>query len=179
VSLATVKLVAPTKAQLLLAAIQALARGDESALPLAEQPWWQQLLAEPDPERLLRQFASATRSALERQADLFEVVRQAAPSEPDIAELQQRASLGRWHDVQQLAQALADRDALRLDLDVDMAADIIWALASPQLYRPLVTGRRWSGERWEAWLDEMLRSQLLVPRRVGRRSGNRRTLPGR
>jgi AcrR family transcriptional regulator len=177
VSLATVKLVAATKAQLLLAATQALVRGDESAVPLVEQPWWQQLLAEPDPDRLLRQFATATRSALERQADLLEVIRQAASSEPDIAELEQRASLGRWHDLRQLAQALADRDALRSDLDVDAAADIIWALASPQLYRPLVAGRRWSADRWEALLHDILRTQLLVPRRSQRRPAKPATLP--
>src|SRR6185437_12754714 len=62
VSLATVKLVAGTKPQLLVATIQAEVRRDDVAVPLVEQRWWQQLLAEPDPVGMLRQFVVAMAS---------------------------------------------------------------------------------------------------------------------
>ena len=164
VSLATVKLVGGTKAQLLVATLQAVIRRDEPTVPLVEQPWWRQMLAERDPEALLRRFASAIRSALDRQAELFEVVWQAASSEPEIAAIERRASLGRWHDVRQVAQALADLGALRADLGVDAAADIVWVQAAPQVYRLLVAERGWPPERWEGWLYESLSAQLLAPR---------------
>lgn len=167
VSLATVKLVAGTKAQLLVAAIQALMRRDEPAIPHAEQPLWQQMLLDRDPEGLLRQFAGVCRSGLEHQADLFDVVYQAAPSEPELAALEEQASLGRWHNVRQVAQALAELGALRSDLDVDAAADTIWAIASPQVYRLLIGRRGWSAERWEHWLADTLRRQLLELRLKG------------
>lgn len=162
VSLATVKLVAGTKPQLLVATIQAEVRRDDAAVPLVQQQWWQQLLAEPDPEVMVRQFVAAIASALERQAELFAVVWQAAASEPEIVALEQRARQSRWDDVREVAHALAEQAALRPGLDVDTATDIIWALASPQLYRLLTVDRGWSSERWEAWLRDSLTIQILA-----------------
>ena len=162
VSLATVKLVGGTKAQLLIAAIRAVIRREDPTVELVEQGWWREMLAEGDSDGLLRRFASRIRSALERQADLFEVVWQAAASEPEIGALEQRASLSRWEDVRQVGQGLADLGVLRPGLDVDGAADVIWALASPQVYRLLVARRGWTPERWEAWLLDSLRGQLLA-----------------
>ena len=166
VSLATVKLVAGTKAQLLVAAVQGIMRREEPSLPLVEQPRWRAMLTQRDPVRLLREFASIAASGLEHQAELFEVVWQAAASEPELAELDERASLGRWDNVRQLAQTLADLGELRADMDVDAAADTIWALASPQLFRLLVGRRSWSAGRWQEWLVRSLGVQLLEPPRT-------------
>ncbi len=49
---------------------------------------------------------------------------------------------------------------LRPDLDVERAADILWALNS---YEPrwLLTDRGWSPEEFAAWLAETLRHALL------------------
>ena len=41
------------------------------------------------------------------------------------------------------------------------AADIIHALASPEVYGLLVLDRGWSGERYERWIADTLRQQLL------------------
>ena len=163
VSVATVKLLAGSKAQLLVTAIRALMRRDEPTIPHVEQRWWRQMLADPDPEALLRQFASIATEGLQRQADLFDVVYQAAASEPELAELEREGSLGRWQDVRQVARALADLGALRPGLTPDAAADTIWAVAAPQLYRLLITRRGWSAEQWQGWLADMLIRSLLVP----------------
>jgi AcrR family transcriptional regulator len=170
VSLATVKLVAGTKAQLLVAAVQGVMRRDDPSLPLVQQPWWREMLGLRDAVRMLREFASIVCPGLERQAELFEVVWQAAASEPELAELDGRASLGRRDDVRQLAHALAELGELRGDLDVDAAADTIWALASPQMFRLLVGRRGWSAQRWQEWLVDSLAVQLLEapPRRPRR-----------
>jgi DNA-binding transcriptional regulator YbjK len=165
VSLATVKLVAGTKAHLLVAALQhTLTTPEASDTPVSEQAWWQQMLAERDAATVLRQFASISRSALERQADLFEVLWQAAASEPELARLDQQGSQARWQTLQQVAQVLADRQALRTGLEVETATDIIWALAAPQMYRLLVARRGWPTERWEKWLADALTVQLLAAR---------------
>jgi len=162
VSVATVKLVGGTKPKLLVATIQAEVRRDDDSVPLAEQQWWRELLAEPDSHRMLKKFAAAVASTVERQSELFAVVWQAAAGEPEIASLDQRARQGRWNDLRVVAQALAERGALRPGLDLDTATDIIWALASPQLYRLLTVDRKWSTERWGAWLSESLTIQLLT-----------------
>lgn len=161
VSLATVKLVGGTKAQLLVAAIQTLMRPDGASVPLEDQAFWREMLSIPDPRMRLREFAAIARSALGTQASLFEVIWQAAPSEPELASLEERASLARWNNMRQFAQLLAEEGALRSELDPDSAADILWALAAPQMYRLLVARRGWTAERWEAWLAESLSLQLL------------------
>jgi hypothetical protein len=42
------------------------------------------------------------------------------------------------------------------------AADLIHALASPEVYGLLVVDRGWSGERYEKWLTALLVDQLLA-----------------
>ena len=51
--------------------------------------------------------------------------------------------------------------ALRLGLKEREAADIVHALASPEVYRLLVTDRGWSGKRYQQWLSSILIDQLL------------------
>ena len=59
------------------------------------------------------------------------------------------------------AKALAQASALRAGLRARDAADIIHALASPEVYRSLVVDRKWSDDRFERWLSNTLASQLL------------------
>ncbi|MDE3113362.1 MAG: TetR/AcrR family transcriptional regulator [Chloroflexota bacterium] len=170
VSLATVKLVAGTKAQLLSATLRALMTRDERPVPLTQQPWWRDLLAERDPARLLAQWVSVARTTLERQGALFDVVWEAAPTEPEMAKMEREGSLGRWRDTREVMSALAELGALRSDLDVEAATDATWAIASPQVYRSLITRRGWSPDRWEAWLRDVLEKQLLSARRSPRQA---------
>ena len=161
VSLATVKLIAGTKARLLSAVIHALTRRDAGDKRLVEQPWWQEVLAEPDPRRLVDKWTAVASATLETQSELFEVLWEAAPSEPELARLEREGSQGRWRDVRQVVATLKKRGALRRDLDTDGATDTAWAVASPQLYRLLVGRRGWSARRWEVWLRDILSALLL------------------
>lgn len=161
VSLATVKLVEPTKARLLVAAIRDIVRSDDASLPLVEQPSWTALLAEPSPERLLVKLASRAAEALERQADLLSVVWQAAPHEPEIATLEEHASLGRWDDMRTVAVELEARGCLRPGLTVDGATDTLWVGTSPQSYSMLVRRRGWTRDGWAEWLGDLLVRALL------------------
>jgi AcrR family transcriptional regulator len=163
VSLATVKLIAGTKAQLLVAVVQSAIPGDQPGLPVVERDWWRQMLAQPAGEEVLRHFATRIGAALEQQAALFEVVYAAAASEPELADLDRRASLGRWDDLRQVAERLRELGAVRETYAVNAATDVIWALASPQVFRLLVSRREWSLEHWQAWLLDSLRLQLLKP----------------
>ncbi len=56
---------------------------------------------------------------------------------------------------------MARAGALRPDLRARDAADIVHALASPEVYDLLVIDRGWSGERYEKWLRSILIDQLL------------------
>ena len=164
VSLATVKLVAPTKSALLLEVARARARGDTDAQALSFRSWWRDMLSEQDPAELVRRWVSLTRSAHERQAALFEVVWQAAPAEPEIADLERRGSAGRRETYRSVIEAVAALGGLRGDLDIDAAVDIAWVLNSPLVYR-LFARCGWSPDQWESWLAETLVNQLLTPSR--------------
>lgn len=171
VSLATVKLVAPTKAALLLEVLKGRARGDTGGETISERSWWREMLSEKDPAALLCRWAALTRTIHERQAALFEVVWQAAPSEAEIAEVERRGSASRREDIRAVIEALDTLGSLRRDVDVDTGVDIAWVLNSPLVYR-LFTRCGWTPDRWEIWLTETLAGQLLnSPYRPSSQSG--------
>jgi hypothetical protein len=60
-----------------------------------------------------------------------------------------------------VARSLARAQALRPAVKEREAADIIHALASPEVYGLLVADRGWSAGRYEQWLTAILVDQLL------------------
>lgn len=64
-----------------------------------------------------------------------------------------------WHDA--LVTTLLDAGALRADLDREKAVDIIWALGGPDLYLRLAGTCGWSDDAYEAFLTDLLSTQLL------------------
>ena len=60
------------------------------------------------------------------------------------------------------AQHLLETGALRPDVSLDEARDVLWTLNSHEVYRMLVRERGWSQKRYRAWLAGMLASALLA-----------------
>jgi hypothetical protein len=85
----------------------------------------------------------------------------AARSDPDAATLLAQIAHQRQEGQRRVARSLARSGALRAELRERDAADIIHALASPEVYGLLVLDRGWSGERYERWIAGTLRQQLL------------------
>jgi AcrR family transcriptional regulator len=161
VSLKTVYLAFETKSGLLRALWHLLLRGELDGIPVGEQPWYRAVLDEPDPERQLRLNARNSRIVKVRAGAMLEVIRSAAPGDPDIGALWSRIQ-AEFHDNQRaIVQSIADKRALAAGLDVSGAADILWALNHPNLYALLVGERGWSPERYERWLGDLFCAQLL------------------
>ena len=113
VALKTVYVAFETKSGLLRALWHLLLRGDEGDAPMGQRQWYRELLAEPDPERQLRLMARNSRLVKLRVAALMEVIRSAAPTDPDIAALWARIQSD-FHAIQRpVVAALAEKDALR------------------------------------------------------------------
>lgn len=162
VSLKTIYLVFETKRGLLRALWHLLLRGEQDTIPVGEQPWYQEVLDEPDPERQLRLNARNSLIVKTRAGALLDVIRDAASSDPDIAELWARIQT-EFHDNQRaIVQSIADKRALAIGLDVASATDILWALNHPTLYSLLARERQWSAERYERWLADLFCAQLLA-----------------
>ena len=164
VSLKTVYLAFGTKRGVLLGLWHLLLRGDEEPVPVGERPWFRAVLEEPDPERQLRLNVRNATVVRARIGPLIDVIRDAAAGDPEIESLWIRIQSEFRDNQRSVVEVLHHRSALKGDLDVDGATDVLWALNHPNLYRLLVTDRGWTPERHEAWLGDLLCEQLLTPR---------------
>ena len=80
VALKTVYVAFETKSGLLRALWHLLLRGDEEDAPVADRRWYQEVLEEPDPDRLVRLTARNSRAVKERAGTLMGVIRSASCS---------------------------------------------------------------------------------------------------
>lgn len=161
VALKTVYLAFRTKRGLLLALWHLLLRGDEEPMPVGERPWFREVMDEPDPERLLRLNARNSRIVKERTGTLLEILRSAAPADAELDALWTRIQAEFYENQRSIVDQLQKNNALRLGLDVDRGADILWTLNHSNLYRLLVGDRGWTPEQYEEWLGDAFCSQLL------------------
>ncbi len=161
VSLKTVYLAFETKSGLLRALWHLLLRGDEEPVPVGERPWFRAVLEEPHPERKLRLNLHNATTVRARIGPLLQVLRDAAPTEPEIAELWAQIQAEFYDNQRTVVDDLEKRKALRPGLDVTRATDILWTLNHPDVYRLLVTERGWTPDEHEEWLADLLCSQLL------------------
>jgi len=167
VSPPTVTAVFGTKARLLSGLINLVVRGDSESPPLAQRPWWQAMLAEPDPRRQLILHATNVRQIHERSADVAEIVRGAATADPEIAAMLHHLADGRLTDARMVAHSLAEKHALAPEMTVERAADLLWALCSHDLYRMLVVEQHWPSQDYERWLAGSLIHSLLNQHSTG------------
>jgi AcrR family transcriptional regulator len=135
--------------------------GGQSAGPILEQPWVEELRREPGATRRVAILARNGRRILGRRAAIDEVVRGAAAADPEVAALWARGKAQRFAGQRALLALVVGSGGLRPGLDLATAADILYAIGSPETYRHLVIDRGWSGLRFERWYAETLERLLL------------------
>jgi AcrR family transcriptional regulator len=162
VALKTVYVAFDTKSGLLRAVWNHLLRAGRDEVPVAEQDWYREVLEEPDPERQLRLHARNSRVVKLRIGGVLEVIRGAAPTDPDIAALWRRIQDDFLGNQRAIAQSLDDKGALLPDLGVDAATDILWLLNISNAWHLLVVERGWAPERFEQWIGDVACSQILA-----------------
>jgi AcrR family transcriptional regulator len=172
VALKTVYLAFATKSGLLRAVWDLLLKGDVDEAPVAERPWYREMLDEPDPERRLRLNAQNARAVKTRIGTLLGVVRSAAAIDADSAALWQLIQTDFYENQRTLVATIHRRGGLRSNLDPAKATDILWTLNHPDMWLLLVRERGWTPEQWEDWFGDTTVQQLLAP--GGRRRSPRR-----
>ena len=150
-----------SKVGILKAVLDVLIAGDDDAVAVADRPAVRELLTDPDPHHQVTRFASLLRDVMGRAAPMHRILADAARSDEDAASLLAEIARQRQDGQRRVARSLARSGALRSGLRERDAADIIYALASPEVYGLLVLDRGWSGERYERWVAAILREQLL------------------
>ena len=152
-----------SKLGILKAVLDTSIAGDDEAIAMLDRPRIRALIADPDPRKALSGFAALLRELMARTAPVHRVLEEAARSDQGAASVLAEIARQRHDGQRRVVRSLARASALRPGLRERDAADIVHALASPEVYRLLVCDRGWTGERYEQWLTSILIDQLLRP----------------
>jgi AcrR family transcriptional regulator len=161
VALKTVYLAFGTKAGVLHGLWDLRLGGDHQPIPVVERTWYRQLLQGDDPVLLIRAAARQSRAVKERAGELMRIIRQAAVTEPALADL--------WDRIETEFRAVLGGFAERLDalgslapgVDLTQATDLLWTLNHPDTWYLLVRRCGWTASRYEQWVGDTLTAQLL------------------
>jgi AcrR family transcriptional regulator len=160
---ATVYRLFSSKLGILKAVLDVAIAGDDEAVAMLDRPEIRARLSDAEPLSQLTAFAALLRDLLGRSAPVHRILADAARSDGEAAVLLAETSRQRHEGQQRIARSLARSGRLRAGMRERDAADIIHALASPEVYNLLVGDREWSAERYESWLRQTLVDQLLAP----------------
>lgn len=134
--------------------------GDDDSVPVSQRESAQRVLAEPDAHRAVVLLAEHVTAVAERYAPLERVLREAAGSDAELAEL--------WHTSEQQRRTAAQLFVRSLGSKAPLSGpreqvvDVLWLLMAPDHHARLVGDRGWSRRRYVAWLGETLQRLLLA-----------------
>jgi AcrR family transcriptional regulator len=153
-----------TKAVLFRAVVEALLAGGptRAEVPVAERPAIRAIHDEPDPRCQVALYAATQPGIHRRAGPLLRALRDARASDPDLGRLWDELKAWRFAGQGRFVAVLAEGGALRADLTVPEAIDILWTLCSLAVYDLLVTERGWTSQRYQAWLTAVLIGELLA-----------------
>jgi len=163
VALKTVYLAFGTKAGVLHGLWDVRLGGDDQPVPVTERPWYRQLRETDDPDQLVRAAARQSRVTKDRAGDLLRIIRQAAVTEPALADLWDRIEFEFRAVLGGLAERLADLGSLAAGVDVARGTDLLWTLNHPDTWYLLVRQCGWTADAYEQWVGDTLSAQLLGP----------------
>lgn len=111
--------------------------------------------------RLARQqHCRCERGAL-RVSPILLLVREAAASDDEMAELLEELDADRLRRMTVNARHLYDAGHLRAGVSLAEAADALWTYTSPELYELLVLRRQWPVERYGRFVADALAAAVF------------------
>jgi AcrR family transcriptional regulator len=142
-----------TKASLLLAAVdRAIGDGDATSATGVDGGFQAAVAARTKPEKL-RRMRAFIRVRMPQAAPLLRAFRDAASSDPAIAQAWRQHERRRYADVSEFVESCGD--LLRPDCSIQWAADIAWSsIISPQVADMLMDGRGWTMDEYVDWAVE-------------------------
>lgn len=135
--------------------------GDDKPIPLMDRSGPQSVKIEKDQQRQIALFAHDIREIMERVAPIFEVMRIASKTEPDIADLLQNILQSRLHGMSGFITFLNATAPLQKGLSPSEAAETTWAITSAELFNLWTKDHHWSADQYEQWLSKTLTRLLL------------------
>jgi AcrR family transcriptional regulator len=156
----TVHAVFGSKVRLLPAIVDLRLVPDESVPNVADTPAAQAVMNEPDPARQLELFAEFITTLNVQVRPVFAVLRDAAASEPEVAEMVATLEKNRMGNMRRSASWFAARGPLRMS--TRKAAETVFAIAGPDVGRSLCDELGWSQKQHAAWVADLLKRALLA-----------------
>ena len=150
------------KAKLLKAVFDVTIAGDDEPVPVRDREAVAKVRAEPDGRRKLEMYAHHITAIGQAVGPLLLVVRDAAATNPDAAELWQALQSERLMGMTLFAQHLGQQGHLRTGVTVAEAADIIWACNSLETWDLFMRQRGWNAKRLGRLLSRQLAAALLT-----------------
>ncbi|MGA4996061.1 TetR/AcrR family transcriptional regulator [Nonomuraea bangladeshensis] len=136
--------------------------GDTEPVATMDREWFRAACAEPTAAGQLRAHVRGTCEILGRVAPIMPLIASAAATDPEIAAQWPDGPDPRYTVQYAAAEALVGKPDVRPGLSVEMAADLLFGLLSPELYLIFVRDRSWSADTWEEWARTTLTSQLCA-----------------
>ncbi|MGP3638416.1 TetR/AcrR family transcriptional regulator [Streptomyces sp. 24-1644] len=161
VAIQTIYFVFRNKPSLLKALVDEAIAGDDDPVPTMDRPWFAEVTSARTASPALAALVAATRATLERVAAVSEMVRAATATNPEIRELWPDQADPRYTVISTAAESLIKKPGARPSISAEEAADIIYAVLSPELFLVLTRDRAWPPAKWEQWAYGTLASQLL------------------
>jgi AcrR family transcriptional regulator len=151
------------KAGLIEAVVDAAVAGgaERAERAVEDRPAIRNVIEEANPRRKLELYAATQPGIHERSAQLLRALRTAAATEPSLTEVLERLESQRLQGLGRFAEHLRDCGALRDDISVEEARDLIWTINSQVLFDLLVRERGWTVDRYQSWIAVMMISSLL------------------
>jgi AcrR family transcriptional regulator len=142
-----------SKPAILKAVIDRAMAGDQTPVAVADRPWYQEAILEPDAGRAITLHARNITMIVGRVAALLRALETAATVDTDAAALWAATRRQRREGTAAIATDIASKTALRCE--EKELADLLFTLP-PDAYHRLVTEEGWSVERFETWLADLL-----------------------
>jgi AcrR family transcriptional regulator len=149
------------KANLLEAILEPAIVGVDDGRDLFDRPEIAEIRDCKDQRTQLRLLARFSRGILERTHILHGILRSAASSDPNAAELQRRDAKRRGDGQRVYIDMLIANGPLRGGLTAESAAATYSVLSNPSTYSLLVGERGWTADQFEQWLGDSLTALLL------------------
>ena len=149
-----------SKRVLLAAVLDTAFGGDDQPVAFGDRPAVRAAHAEPDPAKMVDTFARIVAEFMQRSSAILHVLATAAQVDPDAAELLAQIRRQRHTGQSRIVAALESTGTLDPDLDTSEAADIVYALLSPDVHRILTLERGWPADRYQHWIARSLSTLL-------------------
>jgi AcrR family transcriptional regulator len=123
-----------------------------------------------DPHGLVREWGALTAEVMPRVAPILLLVREAAVSDPEVADLHAELERVRLARMSENAAHLHRSGQLRADVSLERCRDVLFAYTSPELYAVLSLGRGWSATDFGRFVGEAIAAAVLPAPRARRRA---------